>query len=111
MCLLLILGSAEERNNTCVIAPANKDRNQYNLLFREALKKIGEREYELLPDLYSLPFADYLKPLVLLSLNTGARQGELFRLHWEDIDFDRKSIALVMRGKRKSHTRHIPLNK
>lgn len=33
---------AEGRNNTCVIAPANKDRNQYNLLFREALKKIGE---------------------------------------------------------------------
>lgn len=32
----------EDRNNTCVIAPANKDRNQYNLLFREVLKKIGE---------------------------------------------------------------------
>lgn len=54
------------------------------------------------------PFADYLKPLVLLSLNTGARQGELFRLHWNDIDFDRKSMALVMRGKRKS-LRHLPI--
>jgi integrase len=48
---------------------------------------------------------------VLLSLNTGARRGELYRLQWEDIDLDRKSLALVMRGKRKSHTRHIPLNK
>lgn len=71
----------------------------------------AQREYELLPDLSIQPFADYLKPLILLSLNTGARQGELFRLHWDDIDFDKKSVALVMRGKRKSHTRHIPLNK
>lgn len=71
----------------------------------------SERGYELLPDLSQQPFADYLKPLVLLSLNTGARQGELFRLQWDDIDFERKSIALVMRGKRKSYTRHIPLNK
>ena len=71
----------------------------------------SERGYELYPDISALPFVDYLKPLVLLSLNTGARRGELFRLQWEDIDFDRKSLALVMRGKRKSHTRHIPLNK
>ncbi len=70
-----------------------------------------EREYELLPDISQLAFADYLKPLVLLSLNTGARQGELLRIEWDDIDFDRKSLALVMRGKRKSYTRHIPLNK
>ncbi|MGE4348845.1 MAG: tyrosine-type recombinase/integrase [Candidatus Berkiella sp.] len=70
-----------------------------------------ERGYELLTDLSQQPFVDYLKPLVLLSLNTGARQGELFRLYWSDIDFDRRSLALVMRGKRKSHTRHIPLNK
>lgn len=70
-----------------------------------------ERGDELFPDLAQQPFADYLKPLVLLSLNTGARQGELFRLQWGDIDFDRKNMVLVMRGKRKSHTRHIPLNK
>ncbi|MFO1259085.1 MAG: site-specific integrase [Gammaproteobacteria bacterium] len=70
-----------------------------------------ERGYELFPDLSQQPFADYLKPLVLLSLNTGARQGELFRMHWNDIDFDRKSLALIMRGKRKSYTRHIPLNR
>lgn len=69
-----------------------------------------DRGYELYPDLNDVSYVDHLKPLVLLSLNTGARKGELFRMQWEDIDFDRKSIALVMRGKRKSHTRHIPLN-
>jgi integrase len=70
----------------------------------------AEREYDLYPDLNVVPYVDYLKPLVLLSINTGARRGELFRMQWEDVDFDRKSIALVMRGKRKSYTRHIPLN-
>tara|TARA_R110002110_G_C13467497_1_gene719389 strand:+ start:101 stop:1426 length:1326 start_codon:yes stop_codon:yes gene_type:complete len=71
----------------------------------------SERGYELYPDMKDQYFADYLKPLILLSLNTGARKGEIFRLHWEDINFERKSLVLVMRGKRKSHTRHIPLNK
>lgn len=71
----------------------------------------SERGYELYPVLDNAPFVDHLKPLVLLSLNTGARRGELFRMYWEDINFDRKNITLVMRGKRKSHTRHIPMNK
>ncbi len=69
------------------------------------------RGYELYPDMQDQYFVDYLKPLILLSLNTGARKGEIFRLQWEDISFERKSLVLVMRGKRKSHTRHIPLNK
>ncbi len=69
------------------------------------------RNYELYPNLDDVPYIDHLKPLVLLSVNTGARQGELFRLQWEDIDFERKNMCLIMRGKRKSHTRHIPLNK
>ncbi len=71
----------------------------------------AERGYELYPTLNDVPFVDHLKPLVLLSINTGARRGELFRLQWDDIDFERKSLALVMRGKRKSYTRHIPLNR
>lgn len=52
-----------------------------------------------------------LKSLVLLSLNTGARRGELYRLQWKDINFDFKNLALVICGKRKSYTRHITLNK
>lgn len=85
-------------------AKLRKDRENGNL-WR------ADRGYELYPDLNDAPFIDYLKPLVLLSINTGARRGELFRIQWEDVDFDRKSLALVMRGKRKSYTRHIPLNK
>jgi integrase len=56
-------------------------------------------------------FADYLKPMVLLSLHTGMRRGEVFNLHWEDIDFQRKIITVHGKGAKSGRTRHIPMNK
>jgi len=68
------------------------------------------RGYELLPDLSDYKFADYLKPMILLSLNTGVRQGELFSLEWSSVVED--ATITVQSGKSKSRrTRHIPLNK
>lgn len=70
-----------------------------------------ERGYEPLPDLRALPYADHLKPMVLLALNTGLRFGEQANLMWADIDLDR-AILTVHGFKAKSRrTRHIPLNK
>ncbi|RLA48519.1 MAG: integrase, partial [Gammaproteobacteria bacterium] len=39
-----------------------------------------ERGYELFQDLSTQTYADYLKPMVLIALNTGMRRGELFQV-------------------------------
>lgn len=68
------------------------------------------RRYEPLPDLRPLPFADYLKPMVLVSLNTGMRQGEVFGLTWTEVDLARREITVDGAKAKSGQTRHIPLN-
>ena len=52
----------------------------------------------------------YLKPMVILSINTGMRRGEVFNLKWEDVSFSQKSIVIHGAGAKSGQTRHIPLN-
>lgn len=66
----------------------------------------AERGYPLMPDLSNIPFADHLKPMVLLTINTGLRRGELFNLKWKDIVEDAISVTRSKSGQ----GRHIPLN-
>jgi integrase len=59
-------------------------------------------------------FADYLKPMVILTLNTGLRRGSLFLLQWGDIDFNTGYITLEpdkhKSGEETNKTLRIPLN-
>ena len=69
------------------------------------------RGYELLPDLTSCVYSDHLTPMVLLSLNTGLRRGEVFSLTWDNVNFHINQITIEGHTAKNDTTRHIPLNK
>lgn len=68
------------------------------------------RGYEKLPDISHLTYGDRLTPLVILSLKTGMRRGELFDLEWEEVDIKNKVITVKGENAKSSKTRHIPLS-
>lgn len=68
----------------------------------------AERQKELYPEIEG--YCDHITPMVLLSLNTGMRQGELFTLCWELVDLHLKTITVLASHSKGNTTRMIPLN-
>ena len=69
-----------------------------------------ERGYDLLPDLNRVAFADHMRPMIILSINTGLRRGEVFSLKWENVNLDRSTLTIEGAYAKSGKTRHIPLN-
>jgi integrase len=67
------------------------------------------RNKEPLPE-RSGDLVDYIKPLVLLALNTGLRRGELLGLKWGAISLATKQLTVTGETAKSGHTRRIPLN-
>ena len=101
--------SADERNRLMAALDEREERLRSERdSHNEYLK---ERGRELFPSLRDVTFADHLKPMILLSLNTGIRQGALFALRWSDIDFDNRVLTVRSETSKSGKVIRIPLNK
>ena len=97
--------SSEERGRLLVALNA---REKEMCEARERTLTHSNRRY--LNSLDRLAFADYLKPMVLVALNTGIRRNALFSLEWGDIDFQAGTILLRAEAAKSKKHLIIPMN-
>ncbi|GMG90482.1 hypothetical protein Cmtc_17020 [Cupriavidus sp. TKC] len=64
----------------------------------------------LYPDLRAVPFADYLKVLVILFLRAGLRRQEGVGLRWRDINFIREQIHVRKELSKTGKARYVPMS-
>lgn len=55
-------------------------------------------------------YADHIQPMILLSINTGLRRGEMFKLRRSDIDVEKQQLKVRAAAAKSGKSRYIPLN-
>jgi integrase len=99
------LDHAEESRLRCALAKRDAEMQAQRL--GSNLRRQTRHE-PLLPPL--IHFGDHLTPAVLLSINTGLRRGEVLKLRWSSVDFNRRLLTVEGRNAKNRQTRHLPLN-
>ena len=69
-----------------------------------------QRDYPPFPEIRKYVYPDPITPMILLTLNTGVRQSQLFRLKWKDINFKEKIMSVTTYKGAKTRVIKIPLN-
>jgi integrase len=85
---------------------------------REALMREGRDSHNLWLKARGKPlmpalqgeYADHLKPLALVALNTGARRGAILGLKWGDVDLENKTILFTAANAKSEKPLRVPLN-
>lgn len=75
---------------------------------RARSRQHSNRRY--LPSMDGWAFASYVKPVIILSLNTGIRRHALLSLRWEDIDLDAGTVTLRAETAKSKKAAVLPLN-
>lgn len=69
----------------------------------------GEEEERLLAACDGHPSASFMRPLIIAALDTGCRQGELFKLRWSDVEFTAKRVRIHAFNTKTMRERFVPL--
>ena len=77
---------------------------------RSLYKVMDQREAEIRGHSKNNHLIDDLKAMVIISLNTGLRRGELVSLKWENVSIKSALITVIGENAKSGKTRHIPLN-
>jgi len=71
-------------------------------------RRVGKEDIETLMHALRNTKVTYLKPLILIAIETGLRQGELVKLMWNDVDLD--SRLLKVKDTKNGEDRVVPLS-
>lgn len=98
MCLRPLLRQARDRsyiaeNPMEQVKSLREDKKIPKFLTREEIIKLLDNA------------SPYLRPLVILAINTGLRHGELLNLRWEDVDWDRGTVKIAISSNYKPKNR------
>lgn len=55
-------------------------------------------------------FTDHLMPMIHIAMHTGMRRGEIFKLRWQQVDFEANILTVIGENAKSVSTRQISLN-